>query len=265
MWAGIFYVGAIMAAGTLAILDASLPGGLIDGSGDMRYAQTMAFNTLVLFSLFTVFNARSDERSAFAELFTNAWLWGAVLLSLVLQAAVIYVPFLQHAFSTVPLGAGDWLLCAAVASSVLWLRELSKLFVRKSSVPDLAAIRCLAAAASLEDIPDLLVGVVDPHFEQAAMGLAAVLRQARVEDVLRLLVQQQVVVARVRPRDVPGHAVTRSGTGFTLSRAVYQGIRMKNRKYTMVHTRATQVATSRVSRIAQSGNCPHTVVGLRPR
>ncbi|HWM42093.1 MAG TPA: cation-translocating P-type ATPase [Burkholderiales bacterium] len=132
MWAGIVYVGAIMAVGTLAILDASLPGGLIEGSGDMRYAQTMAFTTLVLFSLFTVFNARSDERSAFADLFTNAWLWGAVLLSLVLQAAVLYVPFLQRAFSTVPLGAGDWLLCAAVASSVLWLRELSKLFVRKT-------------------------------------------------------------------------------------------------------------------------------------
>jgi len=130
MWAGIFYVGAIMAAGTLLVLDASLPGGLIEGSGEMRYAQTMAFTTLVLFSLFTVFNSRSDERSAFAELLSNAWLWGAVALSLVLQAAVIYVPFLQQAFSTVALGAGDWLVCAAVASSVLWLRELSKFFMR---------------------------------------------------------------------------------------------------------------------------------------
>jgi P-type Ca2+ transporter type 2C len=130
MWAGIFYVGAIMAAGTLLVLDASLPGGLIEGSGDMRYAQTMAFTTLVLFSLFTVFNSRSDERSAFAELFTNAWLWGAVALSLLLQAAVIYVPVLQQAFSTVALGAADWLVCAAVASSVLWLRELSKYFMR---------------------------------------------------------------------------------------------------------------------------------------
>ena len=130
MWAGIFYVGAIMAAGTLLVLDASLPGGLIEGSGDMRYAQTMAFTTLVLFSLFTVFNSRSDERSGFAELFTNAWLWGAVALSLLLQAAVIYVPFLQQAFSTVALEPGDWLVCAAVASSVLWLRELSKYFMR---------------------------------------------------------------------------------------------------------------------------------------
>jgi Ca2+-transporting ATPase len=85
----------------------------------MVYTQTMAFTTLVFFSLFTVFNACSDERSAFVGLFSNQWLWGAVLLSLLLQAAVIYIPFLQQAFSTVSLSAGDWLFCAAVDSSVL--------------------------------------------------------------------------------------------------------------------------------------------------
>ena len=130
MWAGIFFFGAIMAAGTLLVLDACLPGGLIEGSGNLRYAQTMAFTTVVFFSLFTVFNARSDERSAFVGMFSNRWLWGAVLLSLLLQAAVIYVPFLQHAFSTVNLSLGDWLCCTAVASSVLWLRELSKVVIR---------------------------------------------------------------------------------------------------------------------------------------
>ena len=103
---------------------------LIEGSGTMRYAQTMAFTTLVLFQLFNVFNARSDERSAFRGLFTNRWLWAAARLSLLLQAAVIYVPFLQQAFSTVSLSLGDWLLCAAVASSVLWLRELGKALMR---------------------------------------------------------------------------------------------------------------------------------------
>jgi len=90
----------------------------------------MAFTTLLFFSLFTVFNARSDDRSAFVGMFSNKWLWGAVALSLVLQVAVIYVPFLQQAFSTVSLSAGDWLRCAAVGSSVLWLRELTKLAAR---------------------------------------------------------------------------------------------------------------------------------------
>lgn len=130
MWFGIFFVGAIMAVGTLLVLDASLPGGLIEGSNSMRYAQTMAFTTLVLFQLFNVFNARSDEQSAFHRLFCNRWLWSAVGLSVALHMAVIYAPFLQSAFSTVSLGWRDWLLCVGVASSVLWLRELSKLAQR---------------------------------------------------------------------------------------------------------------------------------------
>jgi Ca2+-transporting ATPase len=133
MWSGIFFVAIVMAAGTLLVLDASLPGGLIPGSGSMRYAQTMAFTTLMIFQLFNVFNARSGERSAFRGLFTNAWLWGAVALALVLQIAVVYVPFLQEAFSTVALSVGDWVRCAAVASSVLWLRELSKAVTRMRS------------------------------------------------------------------------------------------------------------------------------------
>jgi Ca2+-transporting ATPase len=133
MWAGILFVGAIMAVGTLLVLDASLPGGLIEGSGNMRYAQTMAFTTLMLFQLFNIFNARSDEKSAFTRLFTNNWLWAAIVFSLALHVAVVYIPFLQQAFSTVGLSADDWLFCAAVASSVLWLRELSKVITRARS------------------------------------------------------------------------------------------------------------------------------------
>jgi P-type Ca2+ transporter type 2C len=130
IWGGIAFVGPIMAAGTLFVLDYALPGGLIEGSGDLPYARTMAFTTLMLFQLFNVLNARSDEQSAFQGLLTNPWLWSAVLLSLVLQLVVVYAPPLQPAFGTVALSFGDWLLCAAVASSVLWLREASKLFVR---------------------------------------------------------------------------------------------------------------------------------------
>jgi Ca2+-transporting ATPase len=130
MWRGIVFVGLIMAAGTLFVLDASLPGGFVNGSGDLPYAQTMAFTTLVLFQMFNVVNARSDERSAFFRLFTNGFLWAAIGGSVALQAFVMYVPFLQRAFGTAGLSGKDWLLCTAVASSVLWLREMSKLIAR---------------------------------------------------------------------------------------------------------------------------------------
>ena len=112
------------------MLDASLPGGLIAGVGTLTHARTMAFTTLVLFQLFNVLNARSDERSAFEDLFVNRWVWAALGLSLALQALVVYVPFLQQAFQTAPLSGEDWLLCLGVGSTVLWLREIVKLFGR---------------------------------------------------------------------------------------------------------------------------------------
>ena len=90
----------------------------------------MAFTTLMLFQMFNVVNARSDERSAFVDLFTNRWLWAAIGGSLALQVVVVYVPFLQRAFGTVGLSGRDWVFCVAVASSVLWLREASKVIAR---------------------------------------------------------------------------------------------------------------------------------------
>jgi len=131
MWFSIVFVGTISALGTLFVFDASLPGGFIEGTGNMRYAQTMTFTTLVCFSLFTVFIARSDEESTFKGLFTNNWLWAAVGLAVILQALVIYVPLLQQAFSTVSLSPGDWLQCALVGSSVLWLSEIRKAVIRR--------------------------------------------------------------------------------------------------------------------------------------
>jgi P-type Ca2+ transporter type 2C len=82
--------------------------------------------------MFNIFNSRSDEESAFVNLFRNRWLWLAVGASVLLQAVVVYVPAMQRAFSTTPLSFTDWLMCAGVASSILWLRELSKLATRRT-------------------------------------------------------------------------------------------------------------------------------------
>ena len=109
---------------------ASASGGFIEGTGTLRYAQTMVFTTVVISSMFAVFNARSDVESAFVGLFRNGWLWAAVGLSMSLQAAVTYTPFLQKAFSTVSLSGKAWLFCAAVGSTVLLARELGKVVIR---------------------------------------------------------------------------------------------------------------------------------------
>ncbi len=131
MRAGIGLVGLVMAAGTLLIFDAALPGGWIEGPGGMEYGRTMAFTTLMLFQVFNAFNARSLVHSAFRGLFGNRWLWGAVSLSLSLHVLVIYVPFLQAAFGTVRLDGWDWTRSIVVASSVLWAAEAAKLMTRR--------------------------------------------------------------------------------------------------------------------------------------
>jgi Ca2+-transporting ATPase len=130
MRAGIGLVGVVMAAGTLLVFDAALPGGWIEGSGGIQYGRTMAFTTLMLFQVFNAFNARSEVQSAFRGLFRNRWLWAAVSLSVALHTLVVYVPFLQAAFGTVKLDAWDWARCFAVASSVLWVAEAAKILVR---------------------------------------------------------------------------------------------------------------------------------------
>jgi Ca2+-transporting ATPase len=138
MWRGVVLVAAAMGIGTLAVLDAALPGGLIAGQGGIAHARTLAFHTLVLFSLFAVFGARSDESSAARELFANRWLWASVLLALALQCAVLYLPSLQRAFDTAPLTVRDWVIATAVASSALWVREIEKALRRMSRDPAVA-------------------------------------------------------------------------------------------------------------------------------
>jgi Ca2+-transporting ATPase len=132
MQLGVLLVGLVMAVATLLTIDLKLPGGLIEGSADLTEARTAGFTTLVLAQLFNCFNSRAERASAFHLLFTNRLLWAAVGLSLLLQVLVVYVPLLNDAFVTSPLWLGDWALCLAMASSVLWADELKKLITRRA-------------------------------------------------------------------------------------------------------------------------------------
>ena len=85
---------------------------------------------LVLAQLFNALNARSESVSAFRHLFVNRWLWLALATSVLLQVAVVHLPVLNEAFSTVPLTGQQWLVCVAMASTVLWASEARKLIAR---------------------------------------------------------------------------------------------------------------------------------------
>jgi len=144
MWVGIFITGAVMAVAALGVMDLFLPGGLIPGGDDsIEVARTAAFTTLVFAAMLTAFNARSETHSAFFRPFSNRWLLGAVALSVVLQVAVVEVPFLQVAFGTAHLSAEHWIACVVAATLVLWVSEVQKVALR-------ARDRARAGAASAD-------------------------------------------------------------------------------------------------------------------
>ncbi|HEX4903321.1 MAG TPA: cation-translocating P-type ATPase [Acidimicrobiales bacterium] len=130
MWARIIGTGLVMGAVTLATMDLLLPGGLLSGDESFDTARTAGFTTLVFAQVVNALGARSATQSAFHRMLHNPWLWGALLLTVLLQVAVVHVRFLQAAFGTVPLTWSQWLLCAAMASIVLWVQELAKLTQR---------------------------------------------------------------------------------------------------------------------------------------
>ncbi len=150
MWMGVFQVGLVMAIATLLTIDMYLPGGWIEGSQTLENARTAGFTVLVFAQLFNCFNARSENTSAFRHLFANRWLWAAIGLSVVLQVAVVHVGLLNVAFGTVPLTLGQWLVCVAMGSAVLWYDELRK--VVRRAVRRTRRLRVAEVAGSGTDI-----------------------------------------------------------------------------------------------------------------
>ena len=121
----LFVVAMVMTAGTLSMFFLSM------NRGSIAYSQSVTFTTLILFQLINSLSARSASESAFHNPFSNRWLWAAILLSVGLQAALLAVPFLRHAFGVVILSSGDWLICLAIASTILWVSEGEKYIVRR--------------------------------------------------------------------------------------------------------------------------------------
>jgi Ca2+-transporting ATPase len=94
--------------------------------------QTMAFNVLCLSQMGHVLAIRSESQSFFSMgMFTNKPLIGAVLLTLGLQLAVTYVPFLQPIFRTQALTLKEFIIVGIVSSLVFFAVEIEKAIFRK--------------------------------------------------------------------------------------------------------------------------------------
>ncbi len=99
-------------------------------AGDPSW-QTMVFMTVTMSQLFQSLAVRSQRDSVFRIGFhTNPALAGTVVVTLLLQLAVIYLPFLQSVFRTVPLSARDLGISLALSTGVFWAVELDKLVLR---------------------------------------------------------------------------------------------------------------------------------------
>ncbi|MGD8717990.1 MAG: calcium-translocating P-type ATPase, PMCA-type [Candidatus Zixiibacteriota bacterium] len=90
-------------------------------------ARTFAFSVLTLSQLAHALNCRSQTRSFFAlGPFSNPWLLAAVGFSLLLHLGVVYLPFLEPIFHTVPLSVRDWALMLAFSALPLVFMEIYK-------------------------------------------------------------------------------------------------------------------------------------------
>ncbi|MGD8737783.1 MAG: cation-translocating P-type ATPase, partial [Anaerolineae bacterium] len=94
--------------------------------------QTMIFTTLTLSQMAHALAVRSRESLFKVGLLSNKALLGAVLLTFVLQMAVIYVPFLQNLFRTDALSLGELLLSLILSTVVFWGVEAEKWLIRRN-------------------------------------------------------------------------------------------------------------------------------------
>ncbi|HET8996037.1 MAG TPA: cation-translocating P-type ATPase [Acetobacteraceae bacterium] len=129
----VLWVGLLMAALTLGTQAYAIRSG-------MPHWRSMVFTVLTLVQMWQVMAIRSDRESLFTQgLRSNTPLLGAVVLTFVLQLAVLYVPALNAVFDTSPLTAGELTACIAVSGLAFVAIELHKWVGRKRRGADARA------------------------------------------------------------------------------------------------------------------------------
>jgi Ca2+-transporting ATPase len=97
----------------------------------LEIVRTETFTVLAMCQWFNVLNCQSASASALGpRIVRNRWLLGGLMLSVLLQALVLYAPAMNSLFHTVPLPLASLLPLLGLASVVLWAEEARKLWVR---------------------------------------------------------------------------------------------------------------------------------------
>ena len=118
---------------TLAITSVTLLAywiGLKNYSATAGIAETMAFVTLSFSELLRAFTARSENYPILKiGIFSNRSMNWAVISSLVLLLAVVYLPFLNRIFDTIPLGWAQWQYVLPLLFVPAIAAEVTKVFI----------------------------------------------------------------------------------------------------------------------------------------
>ncbi len=118
IWVGMLMAGIALTAQSYAI------------SNNLHW-QTIVFNIICLSQMAHVMAIRSERESLFTiGIFSNRPLIGSVILAMILQAALTYLPFLQSIFYTEALSLFEFLGVAAASSIIFFAVETEKLIRR---------------------------------------------------------------------------------------------------------------------------------------
>jgi Ca2+-transporting ATPase len=94
---------------------------------NIAHAQTMAFVTLSVSELFRAYTARSEHYSVWrVGIFSNRFMQYAVVSSLLILLAIVYVPALDPIFGTTALSVRDWLMISPLILLPAIAAEMTK-------------------------------------------------------------------------------------------------------------------------------------------
>jgi Ca2+-transporting ATPase len=128
MWQHIVWVGLFVGGISIASLAWAVARGV-------EHWQTVVFTVLTVSQLFHSLAVRSETASLFTiGLLSNLPMLGAIILTVGLQMAVIYVPALNPVFHTRPLPLLDLVVCLLLSSLVLFAVEIEKWLVRRDLI-----------------------------------------------------------------------------------------------------------------------------------
>ena len=119
-------IGLYEGLAALAVFWWKLPAGL-EAREFVPHAATVAFTGLIIFEKINVLNFRSFRFPlSRIGLFSNPHLVLAIAATLGIQAAAVYLPFMQKFLHTTPLSWQEWLVLLAIGSPLLIVGEIWK-------------------------------------------------------------------------------------------------------------------------------------------